>query len=92
MSGANAITKKLGVAAAMGAAMTTGCGSDSNPEPPAQADSGAGGGQADALSELFETGSPEDVAQQIEAMVEASDDGSGGAAGSAPLYEGITFS
>jgi uncharacterized lipoprotein len=85
MSRSNKVTQRVGVAAALGAALTAGCSSDS-PEPQPQADAAAGDAQHDALSELFETGSPEDVALQLEA--EASDDDG---AGGVPIYKGVSL-
>jgi len=84
------LARSVGVAAAVGAAISPGCSSDAGPEPPAQQDAGAGG--SDALSDVFQDGSPEDIAQQLEAMVDAGPDGAGGSGGAAPAYRGVTFS
>lgn len=84
-----ALAKSVGVAAAFGAALAPGCSSsDSSPEPQTQEDAATGN---DALSDVFQDGSPEDVAQQLEAMVDAGPDGSGGSGGMAPAYKGVTF-
>ena len=83
-----AFAKTVGVAAAVGAALAPGgCSSETDPEPTAE-DAGTG---SDALSDVFQEGSPEDVAQQLEAMVDAGPDGSGGYGGMAPAYKGVTF-
>jgi hypothetical protein len=89
-NGPSALVQKVGVAAAVGAALTGGCSSsDSGPESQTSSDAGgAGGAGNDALSETFDSGTPEDVAQELEAMVDA---GSGGYAGWAPSYKGVTF-
>jgi hypothetical protein len=87
MVNARPLGQKVGVAAALGAALTgPGCSSDSTePQPQPQTDGGGGG--VDALSELMQEGSPEDVADALEEMLE----GGGGTGGSAPLYKGVTF-
>jgi len=82
---------QLGVAAAFGAAVSgAGCSSDSTePQPKPQTDGGGGGG-ADALTELMQEGSAEDVADALEEMIEAAPEG-GGEDGPTPLYKGVTF-
>lgn len=82
--GSNPLAQKVGAAAAMGAALTMGCSSDSSPGPQAQSDAATGD---DALSDVFQDGSPEDIAQQLEAMV----DGGNPTPDAAPLYKGVSF-
>ncbi len=68
----------------IGAAVAGGCsGTDTNPFP---ADASAEANPADALDELFQDGSPEDIAQELEAMV----DGPEQDGGPVPMYKGVT--
>ena len=86
-----ALSQKVGIAAAFGAALTgVGCSSDSDPEPQTHTDAGAPG--SDALSELMQEGSAEDVADALEEMLDSAPEGSGGTGGMAPAYKGVTFS
>jgi hypothetical protein len=83
----------------LGTAFVAACGS-SDTGPVGQAGGSTGGsggvddsGVQDALTDLFRDGSPDDIASQLEAMVNdaAAEDGGGGTGGMAPAYKGIVF-
>ena len=82
---------KLGIVT-MGAALTMACSSDSD-VPTGRGDNDAaprGDAGQDALDDVFQDGSPEDVARTLEAMVDAGDaqlDDSP----PTPIYKGVTF-
>lgn len=83
------LPSNVGVAVAIGAAsLACGCNSESEPEPtPADASTASDGSQ-DALSELFQDGSPEDVASELEQMIDAGEDAPPEAT---PIYRGVDF-
>jgi hypothetical protein len=86
MARPDAMVKKASVAAAMGATLM-GCSSSSDTGQGPQTQQDAGGGD-DALSDVFAQDSAEDIAQQLDAMVES---GEAGDDGPQPLYKGVTF-
>lgn len=87
------LPSNVGVAVAIGAAsLACGCSSESEPEPtPADAATASDGSQ-DALSELFQDGTPEDVASELEQMIDAGNDAGEDAPFEAtPLYRGVNL-
>lgn len=83
------LAANVGVAVTIGAAsIACGCGSESEPEPGRPDASTASDASQDALSELFQDGSPEDVASELEQMIDAGEDVPFEAT---PIYRGVNI-
>lgn len=72
----------------IGAVLVAGCSGTDDPVATSEASGDAGANEAatDSLDELFQDGSPEDIAAELEAMVEGGDE----EGGPVPLYKGVT--
>lgn len=73
----------------IGAALVAGCTGTDKPaqEPPDAGGDASNEVSSDALDELFQDGSPEDIAAELEAMVDAGEED----AGPTPIYKGVSF-